>query len=94
MVYEWTPGTRFQSQWVWLSIEGVPLHAWDESHFASIGELWGEVIGVHQATRSVQMLERGVVLVCVPFEKELSHISLLNVDNLNLASLLTFPLTI
>ncbi|KAL6973454.1 hypothetical protein U1Q18_027638 [Sarracenia purpurea var. burkii] len=44
---EWEPNLIRS---VWIYVEGVPLHAWNEITFSSIGGLWGDVVLVDERT--------------------------------------------
>lgn len=48
---------------VWLSVEGIPLHAWTSKNFNHIGSKFGKVVEVEEFTTSRQQVHLGRVFV-------------------------------
>ncbi|KAK9012101.1 hypothetical protein V6N11_040170 [Hibiscus sabdariffa] len=48
---------------VWLSVYGVPIHAWASGTFKRLVAHWGSVIQVAEATVELSSFERGRVLI-------------------------------
>ncbi|GKV42785.1 hypothetical protein SLEP1_g50152 [Rubroshorea leprosula] len=59
----WEKATEEKSRMVWLRITGVPLKAWSERCFQTIGETIGEVLMIHDDTKKKSILWDGRVLV-------------------------------
>ncbi|GMP74093.1 hypothetical protein CsSME_00031617 [Camellia sinensis var. sinensis] len=47
----------------WLYCLGVPPNLWNPHNFKRIGELWGEVVAIHEETLSLASLKYGKVKV-------------------------------
>ncbi|KAH7848015.1 hypothetical protein Vadar_032815 [Vaccinium darrowii] len=48
---------------IWISCYGVPLHGWSALTFRKIAQLWGEVIGMDEATTKGLSFAAGKVLI-------------------------------
>ncbi|GLU07239.1 hypothetical protein SLE2022_242030 [Rubroshorea leprosula] len=59
----WELAPEESSRMVWLRISGMPLKAWSERCFQSIGETIGEVQMIHEDTKNKSILWDGRVLV-------------------------------
>ncbi|GLU06805.1 hypothetical protein SLE2022_237990 [Rubroshorea leprosula] len=59
----WEKATEEKSRMVWLRITGVPLKAWSERCFRTIGETIGEVLMIHDDTKKKSILWDGRILV-------------------------------
>ncbi|XXG45435.1 hypothetical protein AAC387_Pa02g0518 [Persea americana] len=69
----WKPGIIHTTRTLWVKCYGVPLHAWDESTFMSIGRKIGEVIQVAKETIEKSSLENGRVFLRVESPKPLTQ---------------------
>ncbi|KAL6985785.1 hypothetical protein U1Q18_019158 [Sarracenia purpurea var. burkii] len=45
-VYKWSDREANSSREVWVQVIGVPLHAWNEGTFISLGSIWAGEWGV------------------------------------------------
>lgn len=51
---------------VWISVYGVPLHAWGRQLFRKIGNQFGKVVEIDEATLAKKDLRRGRILIDTP----------------------------
>ncbi|KAK9286984.1 hypothetical protein L1049_015392 [Liquidambar formosana] len=82
-IRSWHPNLLVHERLVWLSIVGVPLHAWLEINFMKIGEKFGEVISIDGNTHNRKMLDRGRILVSTKLLEPISKELILEVCNEN-----------
>ncbi|GKU88310.1 hypothetical protein SLEP1_g2593 [Rubroshorea leprosula] len=59
----WEMAPEEKTRMMWLRISGVPLKAWGERCFQTIGETIGEVLLVHEDTKKKAILWDGRVLI-------------------------------
>ncbi|GLU09812.1 hypothetical protein SLE2022_266520 [Rubroshorea leprosula] len=76
----WAVATAHRSRLVWVRISGIPLKAWSDKCFTMIGGTVGEVVRVHEDTKSKSVLCEGRVLILVPKTQKVSKILKLKVD--------------
>ncbi|KAL4295366.1 hypothetical protein GQ457_12G017090 [Hibiscus cannabinus] len=55
---DWSPEFRLPNRRVWLSVWGVPIHAWSTETFKNIAGLWGELVQVDVETLVPSTFER------------------------------------
>ena len=48
---------------IWLYCYGVPPNLWNTKFLKKIGEMWGEVVGIHDEMLSMESLKCGKVEV-------------------------------
>ncbi|KAK9288371.1 hypothetical protein L1049_016825 [Liquidambar formosana] len=82
-IRSWHPNLIIHERLVWLSITGVPLHAWVGTNFRKIGERFGAVIFVDSNTHNKTMLDRGRILVSTKLLEPISKDLVLEVCNEN-----------
>ncbi|KAJ4836143.1 hypothetical protein Tsubulata_051151, partial [Turnera subulata] len=56
-VRPWQRGDRIENKRCWLSIRGIPLHAWCLEFFALIGSVFGKLVSVDVVTEQRQRLD-------------------------------------
>ncbi|GLU06333.1 hypothetical protein SLE2022_233750 [Rubroshorea leprosula] len=79
-VLPWAIASSYRSRLVWVRISGIPLNAWSDRCFNMIGGIVGEVVMVHEDTKSKSMLCEGRVLVLVPETHKILKVLKLMVD--------------
>ncbi|KAK9266419.1 hypothetical protein L1049_012439 [Liquidambar formosana] len=79
----WRPNLFAQERLAWLSVVGVPLHAWLGPNFKTISERFGVVISVDSNTGSRKKLDRGRILVSTKFLEPNSKELILEVNGEN-----------
>ncbi|KAK9002979.1 hypothetical protein V6N11_060553 [Hibiscus sabdariffa] len=47
-VMVWQPTLQITTRRIWLSIQGIPIHAWPENTFRSIAAKWGVLVEIDQ----------------------------------------------
>ncbi|KAL4326071.1 hypothetical protein GQ457_11G031760 [Hibiscus cannabinus] len=64
LVVDWsTEGSALECRRAWISVFGVPVHAWSRDTFERLVSHWGSVILLEEATAEPSSFERGRVLV-------------------------------
>ncbi|KAL4352001.1 hypothetical protein GQ457_06G014710 [Hibiscus cannabinus] len=64
LVVDWSAeGSALECRRVWISVFGVPVHAWSRDTFERLVSHWGSVILLEEATAEPSSFERGRVLV-------------------------------
>lgn len=53
----WNGNLSQTERLIWLTIEGVPVEAWNDNSFRKIASKWGKVLGVYPAISSKKMHE-------------------------------------
>lgn len=61
-INKWSPEFVVKDRWVWLTVIGVPAHAWPEEVFRRLVQMAGKFVGLDDATRLKQRLDVGRVL--------------------------------
>ncbi|GKU94616.1 hypothetical protein SLEP1_g8080 [Rubroshorea leprosula] len=77
----WAMATQQSARMVWLRVSGVPLKAWCDRCFQTIGGSVGEVVMVHQDTKSKSILCDGRVLILSSDKHKISKIIKLKVED-------------
>ncbi|KAH7848115.1 hypothetical protein Vadar_033976 [Vaccinium darrowii] len=75
----WKQQKIIPSRCVWLSCFGVPLNAWNNNTFISIGNLWGEVIKLDELTANSIAFDKGRMFVltdCLDCINEVVHVKI------------------
>ncbi|KAK8683267.1 hypothetical protein V6N13_039332 [Hibiscus sabdariffa] len=49
-VQEWSEEFSDCNRRVWISCQGIPIHAWSEETFGNIASLWGDLISIDERT--------------------------------------------
>ncbi|KAL4369087.1 hypothetical protein GQ457_05G024400 [Hibiscus cannabinus] len=64
LVVDWSAeGSALECRRAWISVFGVPVHAWSRDTFERLVSHWGSVILLEEATAEPSSFERGRVLV-------------------------------
>ncbi|KAL4376983.1 hypothetical protein GQ457_02G029440 [Hibiscus cannabinus] len=64
LVVDWSAeGSALECRRAWISVFGVPVHAWSRDTFERLVSHWGSVILLEDATAEPSSFERGRVLV-------------------------------
>lgn len=63
MVTLWNGNLSQTERLIWLTIEGVPVEAWNESSLSKITPIWGKVLGVEPAVGDKKLLTKGRVYI-------------------------------
>ncbi|KAK9283721.1 hypothetical protein L1049_011971 [Liquidambar formosana] len=79
----WHPNLFLHERSVWLSIVGVPLHAWMEDNFRMIAERFGVVIEVDGNTKSKKKMDCGRILIATKLLEPIFKEFILEVCNQN-----------
>ncbi|GMI91847.1 hypothetical protein HRI_002854000 [Hibiscus trionum] len=62
-VQNWVPEIERGSRRAWISIRGIPIHAWSKVSFQRVGELWGQIIKYEASITDPHSCERGELLI-------------------------------
>ncbi|KAK8562614.1 hypothetical protein V6N12_010688 [Hibiscus sabdariffa] len=54
----WMSSLPIPNRRTWLSVNGIPVHAWSEKTFGNIAKLWGEIASVDIETLAPSSFER------------------------------------
>ncbi|GLU16528.1 hypothetical protein SLE2022_329590 [Rubroshorea leprosula] len=78
-ILPWALAPTRSSRLVWLRISGIPLNAWSDRCFEMIGRTFGEVVRVHEDTKSKAVLSEGRVLILCSVTHSISNVLKLEV---------------
>ncbi|GMI89998.1 hypothetical protein HRI_002669100 [Hibiscus trionum] len=62
-VQDWVPELERGSRRAWISVRGIPIHAWSTTSFRRVGELWGRIIKYETSITDPHSCERGELLI-------------------------------
>ncbi|KAL4283668.1 hypothetical protein GQ457_16G016100 [Hibiscus cannabinus] len=62
-VEPWSANIAYETRCAWVSICGLPMHAWSEGSFKNIAGLWGKFVRIDAVTDEPVSFERSRVLV-------------------------------
>lgn len=65
---------------LWLSVQGVPLHAWTPANFYKITSEWGKVLEVEDLTESCTQTHIGRICVLTKLQHSIDEVIELLVD--------------
>ncbi|GLT95584.1 hypothetical protein SLE2022_132580 [Rubroshorea leprosula] len=77
----WSPFDITDERFVWVRIQGVPLHAWSEENFSNIANQVGKLISVDEYTLSKDCLDAARILVSTKSKSVLNEEFVLKVKN-------------
>lgn len=60
---EWAPSMGMKTRHFWVSVSGIPVHAWNWVTFPRIGSLWGSLICLGDENLKLQSFERATMLI-------------------------------
>ncbi|KAH7833188.1 hypothetical protein Vadar_003897 [Vaccinium darrowii] len=79
-VHKWSPELpNIRRRNVWISCYGVPLHGWSALTFQKIGQLWGEVITMDEATIKGLSYAAGKVMIATEKWDRINEVILVEV---------------
>lgn len=64
-VQDWNPEFAGEGRRVWVSITGIPAHAWKEEFFKNLVGLVGTFVGLDYSTKQKMRMDVGRVLLIV-----------------------------
>ncbi|GKV09274.1 hypothetical protein SLEP1_g20799 [Rubroshorea leprosula] len=77
----WSPTDIAEERFVWVRIQGLPLHAWTEESISTIGNHVGKSVKVDEHTISKECLDAARVLVSTKSKTGINEEFLLKVKN-------------
>ncbi|XVE94055.1 hypothetical protein REPUB_Repub01dG0247300 [Reevesia pubescens] len=66
-IIPWDCHAVSHDRFVWLRIEGVPLHLWSVKLFSEIGRLWGSFVTTDESTHEEQRFDVARILISIPY---------------------------
>ncbi|GLT47288.1 hypothetical protein SLA2020_209950 [Shorea laevis] len=77
----WSPSDIAEERFVWVRIQGIPLHAWSEESLTTIGNHVGKLISIDEYTLSKECLDVARILVSTKTQLTINEEFILKVKN-------------
>ncbi|GKV45597.1 hypothetical protein SLEP1_g52662 [Rubroshorea leprosula] len=77
----WTPSDIAEERFVWVRIQGLPIHAWSEESLSTIGNHVGNLVSIDEYTLSKECLDAARILVSTKSKLAINEEFILKVKN-------------
>ncbi|GKV36093.1 hypothetical protein SLEP1_g44261 [Rubroshorea leprosula] len=77
----WAPSDIAEERFVWVRIQGLPIHAWSEESLSTIGNHVGKLVSIDECTLSKECLDAARILVSTKSKLEINEDFILKVKN-------------
>ncbi|GKU96309.1 hypothetical protein SLEP1_g9557 [Rubroshorea leprosula] len=77
----WAPSDIAEERFVWVRIQGLPIHAWSEESLSTIGNQVGKLVSIDEYTLSKECLDAARMLVSTKSKLAINEDFILKVKN-------------